>query len=126
MVSYIYDIKLPIRNAGRAPDRNRTQHMNLSDTEFVRSVSEFAVECRKNGRLATLSGYLWLNRLTTAEYAAFCAAHPEAADMARSLFIDEAVNFKAVNSAATIRCVLSVADGVEGEEEIDVDLSEGE
>ena len=108
-------------------DNDLERSRSAEEREMLEGFRGYLSECRENGRLATLAGFRASKMISSRRYERFAREHEDAADMIRSVLIDEAVNFKSANPAANIRCVLSVADGIEEDEmTVDVEVEDGE
>lgn len=89
---------------------------------FLQSIERYTCACNNDERLPNLAGYLRFMELTAEEYAKICEKFPKQAQLADSVFEDEALNSGTKKiSASVLNLYLKSRFGYGGEEKHDED-----
>ncbi len=89
---------------------------------FLQSIEKYTCVCNSDDRLPNLAGYLRFMGMTDEEYAKLCEKFPKQAQLAMSVFEDEALNSGTKKiSASVLNLYLKSRFGYGGEEKGDGD-----
>lgn len=97
-----------------------------NEKRFLQSIEKYTVVCNESDRLPNLAGFLRFMQMTPDEYSALCGRFPKSAQLAVSVFEDEALNSGTKKiSASVLNLYLKSRFGYGGEEKCDEDAGGG-